>query len=219
LSYFIYFIRKILSPVELNYTVTEKEFLVVVYAINKFKHCLTGCEVFVHTYHFSIKLLMNKMITNGRITRCLLLLREFNIIIIDSLGKENLIEYFLSRIQNGHKSDPVDDSFPNKHLFVISTNSSWFTNTKSYLATGKFPQHLYSRENKKIIKLNANYSWIRGDILFTRSLFHTRKDLIIRRCVLEDMMFDILRAFHDGPCGGHFFYKRTTCKALHQRYY
>jgi hypothetical protein len=36
--YAIYFVRKNLSPAELNYTVTEKEFLVVVHAINKFLH-------------------------------------------------------------------------------------------------------------------------------------------------------------------------------------
>jgi hypothetical protein len=35
-SYAIYFVSKNLSPVELNYTVTKKEFLAVVHAINKF---------------------------------------------------------------------------------------------------------------------------------------------------------------------------------------
>jgi len=34
--YMIYYVNKILTLVELNYTVTEKEFLVVIYAINKF---------------------------------------------------------------------------------------------------------------------------------------------------------------------------------------
>jgi hypothetical protein len=34
--YAIYFVSKNLSPVEINYTVTEKEFLAVVHAINKF---------------------------------------------------------------------------------------------------------------------------------------------------------------------------------------
>ena len=39
--YVIYFISKNLTPAELNYTVTEKEFLVVVHAINKFHHYIT----------------------------------------------------------------------------------------------------------------------------------------------------------------------------------
>ncbi len=73
-SYAIYFVRKNLTPTEMNYIVTENDFPVVVYAINKFHHYITGYEVFVHTYHFSIIILMNKLITNGRVTQWLLLL-------------------------------------------------------------------------------------------------------------------------------------------------
>jgi hypothetical protein len=79
-SYAIYFVRKNLSPAELNYAVTEKEFLVVIHDINKFHHYIIGYEVFVHTDQSAIRFLMNKPITNGRVTRWLLLLQEFNII-------------------------------------------------------------------------------------------------------------------------------------------
>ena len=72
--YAIYFINKNLTPVELNYTVTDKEFLAVIYAINKFRHYIIGYEVFVHTGHSTIRYLMNKPIINGRITRWILLL-------------------------------------------------------------------------------------------------------------------------------------------------
>lgn len=89
LHHAIYFISKNLTPVELNYTVTEKEFLAVIFAINKFCHYITGYEVFFHTNHSAIRYLMNKPITNSRVTRWLLLLQEFNITIIDRPGKEN----------------------------------------------------------------------------------------------------------------------------------
>eukprot|EP00253_Pinus_taeda_P010463 PITA_10463 len=36
----------------------------------------------------------------------------------------------------------------------------------------------------------------------------------IRRCIREDEIFDILKACHDGPCGGHFAERRTAHKAL-----
>jgi hypothetical protein len=73
LPYAIYFINKNMTPAELNYTVTKKEFLAVIYAINKFRHYITGYSTFVHTDHSSIKYLMNKPITNARVTRWLLL--------------------------------------------------------------------------------------------------------------------------------------------------
>ena len=39
--YAIYYIGKNLSPAELNYTVTEKEFLAVVHVVNNFRHYIT----------------------------------------------------------------------------------------------------------------------------------------------------------------------------------
>jgi len=72
--YEIYYISKNLSPTELNYTVTEKEFLAVIHAINKFMHYITGYLVILYTDHSTIKYLANKPITNGRITRWLILL-------------------------------------------------------------------------------------------------------------------------------------------------
>lgn len=44
--YAIYYTRKNLTLVELNYTVTKNEFLVVVHAINKFHHYINGYETF-----------------------------------------------------------------------------------------------------------------------------------------------------------------------------
>lgn len=40
-NYAIYFISKNLTPLELNYTVTEKEVLAVVHVVNKFRHYIT----------------------------------------------------------------------------------------------------------------------------------------------------------------------------------
>jgi hypothetical protein len=72
--YAIYFISKNLSPAELNYTVTEKEFLAVIHAINKFCHYITGYPIILYTDHSAIRYLANKLITNGWVTRWLLLL-------------------------------------------------------------------------------------------------------------------------------------------------
>jgi hypothetical protein len=84
---------------------------------------------------------------------------------------------------------------------------------ENYLATRKLPSHLSPHEKQKIITQSDNYSWVGHDI------FHTGLDLIIRRCVREDEVPEILRSCHDGPCGGHFFDKCTTYKVLHSGYY
>lgn len=69
---------------------------------------------------------MNKPITNGRITRWLLVLEEFNITIVGRLGKQNTIADFLSIIQNDNNDQPVEDKFPGEYIFVVSTKSHWY---------------------------------------------------------------------------------------------
>eukprot|EP00253_Pinus_taeda_P001793 PITA_01793 len=211
--YAIYYTSRNLTPTELNYTVTEKEFLVVVHAINKFRHYITDYETFVHTDHSAIRYLMNKRVTNGRVTRWLLLLQEFNITVLDRPGKQNTVADFLSRIQNTNDDSPVEDKFPDEYLFAVTTKAPWYADIANYLVTGKLPPHLFPNEKRKIIQESSNYSWISNE------LFKTWLGCVIKRCVREDGMPDILKACHDEPCGGHFADKRTAYKILSLGYY
>jgi hypothetical protein len=158
-----------------------------VYAINKFRHYITGYSVFVHTDHSTICYIMNKSITHGRVTRWLLLLQEFNISIIDKSGKENVVADFLSRLTNEGEAIPVEDNFLIEHLFTLSTNTPWFADISNYLAASRLPQHLSPKKRQRVIRQSAPYSWIEG------YLFHTGQDRIIRCCVREDDMYDILK--------------------------
>lgn len=74
--------------------VTEKEFLVFIYAINKFQHYIIGYPTFVHIDHSVIRYLMNKPITPSQKTRWLLSIQEFDIAIVDKPGKDNVVAYF-----------------------------------------------------------------------------------------------------------------------------
>eukprot|EP00253_Pinus_taeda_P016593 PITA_16593 len=211
--YAIYYTSKNLTPTELNYTVTEKEFLAVVHAINKFRHYITGYETFVHTDHYAIRYLMNKPVTNGRVTRWLLLLQEFNITLLDRPGQQNTVADFLSRIQNTNEDSPVEDKFLDEYFFAVTTKTPWYADIANYLFTGKLPSHLFPNEKRKIIQESSKYSWISNE------LFKTGLNCVIRRCVREDEMPDILKACHDEPCGGHFADKRTAYKILSLGYY
>jgi hypothetical protein len=112
---------------------------------------------------------MNKPITNSRVTRWLLLLQEFDFTIVDRPGKENVVVDFLSRIKPDDDT-PVDDSFPDEYLFVVSAYSPWYAGIANYLVARKLPPHLSHREKIRIIQQSARYSWISG------CLFHTRLD-------------------------------------------
>ena len=108
---------------------------------------------------------MNKPITNGRITRWLFLLQEFNITIIDRPGMDNLAADFLSRLNIGQRSAiiPVPDEFLDEALFAIFAISPWFADVANYLVSGKLCQSMFAKEKHNIVQRSANYSWIEGD--------------------------------------------------------
>eukprot|EP00253_Pinus_taeda_P006346 PITA_06346 len=103
--------------------------------------------------------------------------------------------------------------FISKNMTPVSSHSPWYADIANYLVVGKLPSHLSHREKRKIIQQSAQYSWISG------CLFHTGLDQEIRRCIREDEVYDILKACHDGPCGGHFADKRIAHKVLRMGYY
>ena len=137
---------------------TEKEFLAVIYYINKFRHYITGYLVFLYTDHSCVRYLANKPITNGRITRWLLLLQEFDITIKYHPRKENIVADFLSRVPKSNDIVAIYDEFPDEHLFVVAIKTPWYADVENYLAVGKLPRHLTSREWKLIVQRNRIFS-------------------------------------------------------------
>eukprot|EP00253_Pinus_taeda_P014627 PITA_14627 len=198
----------------MNYTVTEKEFLAIVHSLNRFRHYITGYQKFVHTDHIAIRYLMNKPDVNAHIIRWLLLLQQFDLTIVDKSGKENVVVDFLSRLDlPAGEEGTVDDQMTDEHLFAISVLSPWFADIANYLVSAQFPPHLSSKEKSRIVRKSAPFTWIGGN------LFKLNPDQILRHCVREEEVFDILLTCHNGPCGGHFAAKRTTFKILQAGYY
>ena len=85
---------------------------------------------------------MKKPITNARVTRWLLLLQEFDITIVNKPGKETVVVDFLSQWTNNDDDTPVKDSFPNEHLFAVSTFSPWYADIANYFVVDRIPSHL-----------------------------------------------------------------------------
>ena len=77
--YVVYYASKTLNEAQRNYTTTEKELLMVVYALDKFRSYLTGSDIVIFTYHSALKYLLTKQNSKARLIRWVLLLQEFNI--------------------------------------------------------------------------------------------------------------------------------------------
>jgi hypothetical protein len=122
MHYAIYYISNNLTQVEHYYKVNEKEFPAIVCAINKSHYYIIGYLLFIHIDNSSINYLWSKLVTNCKVNICLLFLQEFNITILNKFGWENVVVDFLSRLTNEGEFFPVEDTFPNEHLFSFSIN-------------------------------------------------------------------------------------------------
>nr|GEZ48134.1 reverse transcriptase domain-containing protein [Tanacetum cinerariifolium] len=198
----IHYESKIMTEAQIHYTTTEKEMLAVVYAFEKFRPYLVLSKSIVYTDHSALKYLLNKQDAKPRLLRWVLLLQEFDITILDKKGFENLMADHLSRLENPHQdvleNKDINENFPLETLgSLTSNNTPWFADIVNFHAGNFIKKDLTSQKKKKFCKDVKHYFW---DDPY---LFRICADQIIRRCVHGQEAFEILKAYHEGPFGGH----------------
>ena len=116
----IYYACRTLNEAQLNYTTTEKEFLAVVFALEKFHQYLLGSKAMIFTDHSSLTYLMQKKDAKARLIHWILLLQEFNLEIKDKKGVEVVVVDHLSRIPIAPvEIIPINESFLDEHILVM----------------------------------------------------------------------------------------------------
>nr|GEW03508.1 hypothetical protein [Tanacetum cinerariifolium] len=153
-------------------------------------------------YHSALKYLLDKQDAKLRLIHWVLLLQEFDIIIHDKKGTENLTADHFSRLENPHKdvfeNKDINKNFPLETLGKISSGSTlWFAHFANFHAENFIVKGMSSQQKKKLFKDVKHYFW---DDPY---LFRICADQIIRRCVHGHVAYDILKACHEGPTGGY----------------
>ncbi|KAK0573131.1 hypothetical protein LWI29_003392 [Acer saccharum] len=208
----IYYASHTLNEAQDNYATTEKELLAIVFAFDKFRSYLVGSKVVVYTDHAAIKYLLAKKDAKLRLIRWVLLLQEFDLEIRDKQGTENVVADHLSRLEkedSGKDDEPIKEEFPDEQLFELqSLLIPWFTDVVNYLASYIVPPELNVHQKRKFFMELKFYFWDEP------LLFRLCGDGVIRRCVPEEEMLDILGHCHSKECGGHFGASQTARKVL-----
>ncbi|GKE22532.1 reverse transcriptase domain-containing protein, partial [Tanacetum coccineum] len=90
----------------------------------KFRPYLVLLKTIVYTDHSALKYLLAKQDAKLILLRWILLLQEFDVIIHDKKGAENLAADHLSRLENPHQSDlekkEITEIFPLETLGMVT---------------------------------------------------------------------------------------------------
>ena len=87
----------------------EREGLVTVYALQKFRHYLLGAYFKMFIDHSTLKYMVNTQVLGGNICRWLLLFQEYDFEIIVKLGRLNVGPDPLSRLELGEEPNSLED--------------------------------------------------------------------------------------------------------------
>nr|GEY56204.1 reverse transcriptase domain-containing protein [Tanacetum cinerariifolium] len=153
--------------------------------------------------------------------RWILLLQEYDVIIRDKKGAENLTADHLSKLENPHQDElekkEITETFPLETLGMIvfcgDSSTPWFADFTNYHAGNFIVKGMSSQQKKKFFKDVKHYFW---DDPY---LFKIYADQVIRRCVHGQEAIDILMACHNGPTRGHHGANLTVKKVFDSGFY
>ncbi|CAM8982417.1 unnamed protein product [Rhodiola kirilowii] len=102
----------------------------------------------------------------------------------------------------------VTESFPDEHLYAVSTKVPWYASIVNYLVGGTFPPYFTKAQCMKLRHDAKHYLW---DDPY---LWKIGADQILGRCIPDNEIASVISFCHEFACGGHFGPRRTARKIL-----
>nr|XP_009781873.1 PREDICTED: uncharacterized protein LOC104230704 [Nicotiana sylvestris] len=151
----IYYASKMMNDAQVNYIVTEKELLAIVFAMEKFGLYLMGTKVIVHTDHVALRYLMTNKDSKARLMRWVLLLQEFDLEIIDRKG----CQWACKEIDECERAGGISkkDEMPLTTILEIDIFDVWGIDFVGPFASRKV--EVSNREIKSILSKTVNAHW------------------------------------------------------------
>ena len=141
----VYFWSRQLGKAERNYSTTDRECLVVVTAMRKFRPYILGAQVVVRGDHTAVKWIMNKLDISMRHARWRIILSEYDYEIISRPGRANdnadaLFRLLSDRMGEEEVDAEADGDFAFRALALQKRwlENDWYKDIYLYLETSKF---------------------------------------------------------------------------------
>ena len=114
----------------------------------------------------------------------------------DKKGQENAVADHLSRLEENNENLllPINENFLDEKLFAFSI-LPWYADLVNYLVSGIVPTNLSYQQRKKLFWDAKHYLWEEP------LLYRFCADRIIRRCIPQEDVKDILNHCHTLECG------------------
>ena len=127
--------------------------LAIVFSLEKIRSYLIGSRVTIFTDHVAIKHLLAKIDSKLRLIRWVMLIQEFDIIIKDKKGSENVVADHLSQLKNEevtNEEPKIKGEFPDEFL-LQATARPCFVDVANFKATRIIPEELNWSQRKKFL--------------------------------------------------------------------
>ncbi|VEN53305.1 unnamed protein product [Callosobruchus maculatus] len=214
----IAYASRTLKGAELNYTVTEKEALSIVFALQQWRCIVLGQDLVVLSDHKSLSFLMDAKLKTARLTRWTMFLQEFNFRIEYCPGKDNKVADSLSRNPLPRITCSLPDTKNSVHVALMKIVKEYRLVKENLCQIGQ--DQLEDEGLRKIIgvlkgekikgfneeKVKRIINWfkIHDGLLFRRG---TEDSPGYKLCVPRNQVLDLVKQQHAEI--GHFGVKKT----------
>ena len=206
---------RLLNQAERNYSVSEKECLAVVWAVEKWRHYLEGRHFDVFTDHAALTWVFNQPRPSSRLTRWAIRLQGFEFKVHYRKGKCNVVPDSLSRclpeanlcLFTRLQSDPKEEDLP----------ISWEEIGKQQKEDPAL-QSLWQAANDTTKSPDRTQYVERNGYLF-RSTMSDQDGQILQLVIPTELRSKFLLFAHDNPLSGHLGRMKTLRRLLNVAYW
>lgn len=193
----IAYASRTLSKAERNYTVTERECLALVFAVEKFRPYIEGTKFKAITDHYALLWLTKMQDPVGRLARWAMKLSQYDMTLEHRKGNLHVVPDALSRL-------PVISALDSPGSIL----DSWYNKLKSDIESKPINYPRFRIENGYIYKFfdNENQKFPLNNPVW-------------KRIIPRDERTSVLKLAHDEPNAAHFGYFKTLQRLREQFYW